>query len=310
MKIPTYQEQLNFVDRGFAVKSVNGNLTTFKYSRKVMYDNLWNKIPGILECRGHTYDNQTGELVVLPLMKTFNYKENDWSHPEIALNRKVTLHTKFNGFMGAVSCVKENEFIFSTTGSTKSEYAEKVQEMFTQKLVYDYFYGTEFTEEKHNLYHPNPGYTCLYEVIRQDDPHIVDSGLNNTMISLGIRDHTTGDWYPDHLFSAELEFGEALEFCKTNKGEGWMVYYDSTQAPFKLKTDYYVYKKKLMRMSASWIDRIFDTYTDEVYCNWPKTWYNVARAITIREDKYDWCEMLDQERRVIIEQIYEEYKCG
>lgn len=310
MKIPTYQEQMNFVERGYAVVSVNDNLSTFKYSHKVMYDNLWNKIPGILECRGHTYDNRTGKLVVLPLMKTFNYKENDWSHPEIPLNRKVTLHRKFNGFMGAVSCAKENEFIFSTTGSTKSEYAEKVQEMFSQKLVYDYFYGTEYTKDDGCLYHPNPGYTCLYEVIRRDDPHIVNSGFEQTMIPLGVRDTLTGIWYPDDDFVAEIEFGEALNLCKTDKGEGWMVYYDASQAPFKLKTDYYVYKKKLMRMNASLVDRMFDPFTDEVYHNWPKTWYNVARAITIREDKYDWCEMLDQERRVIIEQIYEEYKCG
>ena len=58
MKIPTYQEQLNFVDRGFAVVSVNAHLSTFKYSRKVMYDNLWNKIPGILECRGSHISNK------------------------------------------------------------------------------------------------------------------------------------------------------------------------------------------------------------------------------------------------------------
>lgn len=87
-----------------------------------------------------------------------------------------------------------------------------------------------------------------------------------------------------------------------------MVYYDDSQAPFKLKTDYYVYKKKLMRMNTSWVYRLFDSFADEVCRTWPKTWDNVARAITLQQDKYDWCEMQDQERRVIIEELYQEYK--
>ena len=310
MKIPTYQEQMNFVERGYAVVSVNDNLSTFKYSRKVMYENLWNKIPGILECRGHTYDNRTGELVALPLMKTFNYKENDWSHPDYPLTKYVTLHKKFNGFMGAISSVKEDEYIFSTTGSTKSEYAEKIKQMLADQLVYDPYYGTERTEFLFNIYKLNQGYTVLHEVLRKDDPHIVSCYLQNTMIPLGIREHSTGDWYPDDLFTQRMQLGEALELCKKDEGEGWMVYHDANLAPFKLKTDYYVYKKKLMRMNTTLVYKMFDTFADEVCSTWPKTWYNVARAITLREDRYDWCEMLDQERRATIEQLYEEIENG
>ena len=79
--IPTFQEQLDLVEKKLAKKSVNpetGNIT-FKYTRDVMFKKKWYSEPNTMECRGHTYSSD-GKLLVLPFRKTFNYGENDhWS---------------------------------------------------------------------------------------------------------------------------------------------------------------------------------------------------------------------------------------
>lgn len=99
--IPTYQQQLDLVSKGYAKVSSDGHFDTFKYSRKVMFDYLWNNLKekGILECRGHVYNNKTGKIINLPVAKTFNYLELDtWK--DVPLNQRVHGVKKYNGYMG------------------------------------------------------------------------------------------------------------------------------------------------------------------------------------------------------------------
>ena len=74
----SYETMQRLVAAKLATVSTNGHLDTFKYARRVMFDYLWDTDPALLECRGITYDNRTGALVVAAPRKSFNYLENGW----------------------------------------------------------------------------------------------------------------------------------------------------------------------------------------------------------------------------------------
>lgn len=154
-ELPTIGDQLALVAAGLATKKVNpetGNIT-FKYHRKVMYNNLWKTNPYLMECRGHTY-SPDGELLVLPFRKSFNYGENNhWF--DVDDNELVLMYKKYNGFMAAVS-----NGVVSTTGTTDSDYV---------KLARKNIEESEFSE----ILNFKTNFTYLFEINDVNDPHIV-----------------------------------------------------------------------------------------------------------------------------------------
>lgn len=207
--ILTYEQQLDLVARKLATVSINGKFSTFKYAKKVMYNYLWNDHPEVKECRGHTYDNTNGNLVLLPPAKTFNYLENDtWK--DKSLDTQVFLYKKYNGFMASAS-IYQGEFVVGTTGSTKSDYAVLARKHILEK------YPTIIRSR-------SEGVTWLFEICDESDPHIVDEDIG--CHHLGWRNYTGN--YPDTFtpegYSIKTTLGEALELAKTDKGEGWMMY--------------------------------------------------------------------------------------
>jgi hypothetical protein len=118
----TFDQQESLVSQGLAIRKVDDaqGLVTYKYHRKVMFDNLWNKYPETLECRGHVYSLATGELVQAPPRKSFNYLENGhWQG--LPLDTPVRYMKKYNGFMAAAT-MHQGRRIISTTGTTTSQY--------------------------------------------------------------------------------------------------------------------------------------------------------------------------------------------
>lgn len=288
IRIPTLQEQLELVKQGYAVKKINpeNNLITFKYHRNVMYNYLWDKIPGILECRGHTYDMITEKIVTLPFRKTFNYLENDtWKN--VPLDTKVSMYKKFNGFMAAVSLRNVNgklELVISTTGTTNSDYVDIAKRHLIPMLQDKVLYSNK---------------TYLFEIVDLSDPHIVNepSGAH----FLGSRCHNTGVFSPYHIGvnRMEMQLGEALEFVKTNLGEGFMLY-DEQGNCCKLKTPYYVGKKKIMRAGPKLVQKIFEGEVDML----PVEWHNPVNQM-IRDEWPSSFNMIDaQARRLILEKYW------
>ena len=285
MKIPSYDEQLLLVKKGYAKKSTNGHLDTFKYSRKVMYDYLWNELKdeGILECRGHTYDNRNGNLVSLPLTKSFNYLENDtWK--DVSLNTRVFCCKKYNGYMLAATKYND-ELVVSTTGTTNSNYVKFAVEKYSKDL-------TKVAIE---------GLTDLYEVVDNDfDPHIVEEKSGLYHLGYRINADISGFWQPYNLKDAlYCSLGEVLELSKTNKSEGWMVYINNMNF-CKIKTEYYIGKKKLMRMRNT--DLIWDN-PRTVENLLPSRWKNAVEWIREGFTKGVWKLLTEQQRRFYLEQI-------
>ena len=283
--ILTYDQQISLVDRKLATVSTNNNLSTFKYAKKVMYDYLWDDYPELKYCRGQTYDNQTKEIVTLPPVKSFNYLENGtWEDKQ--LDTVVYLYKKYNGFMAAASIYK-GELVVSTTGSTKSDYA---------KLAYE---RIALMIKAGN----NEGCTWLFEVCDLSDPHIVNDG--NQVHYLGCTLHSgagsqvfqpTGDYLCFSLV-------EALDFVKSDKGEGYMMYDGSNTSDFcKLKTPYYSGKKYLMRMSTTKVNAMYIDYKYAVE-HLPDCWKHAPSLIISEYNQTDWLDMSDQQRRIYLERI-------
>ncbi len=284
----TYDQQMNLVNRGLATMKNDGKFTTFKYHRRAMYDYLWYEVPELLECRGHVYDNATHALVQAAPRKSFNYLErNYWS--KVPLDTPVEMYKKINGYL-ANATLHNDALIVSTTGTTTSEYAQWAKEL----ILRDYkLYNMVIQLDA----------TTLFEVVVPQDPHIVQEreGLH----LLGVREKTNGKFHPmGESIRCSLE--QALEIAKHDRGEGFMIYamndnddYDYNNC-CKLKTPYYVGKKKLMRMTAKNVEIMYKNGF-ETANSLPDMWYDVPRLIVSNVHKDTWLAMNDQQRRVILE---------
>jgi hypothetical protein len=288
----TYDEQMHLVSRGLATLKNDGKYTTFKYHRRAMYDYLWHQIPQLLECRGHVYCNSTKELVQAAPRKSFNYLERGY-WLDVPLDTPVEMYKKINGYM-ACATIHNDELIVSTTGTTTSDYAMWAKELIQR----DYKLWDEMIDDKT---------TVLFEVVVPQDPHIIEErqGLH----LLGVREKDTGDFYPMGS-NSRCTLEQALQIADNDSGEGFMIYpflnkgenigyYDYNNC-CKLKTPYYIGKKKLMRMTAKNVELMYKNGF-EIANALPDIWYDVPRLIVSNVNKDTWLAMNDQQRRVILE---------
>jgi hypothetical protein len=275
----TFEQQNDLVSQGLATKKDDGEYTTFKYAKKVMYDYLWDTNPNLLECRGHVYYNETKELVQAAPTKTFNYLENNhWA--DKPLDTRVSMYRKINGYMACMT-IHNRKLLVSTTGSTTSEYAKWAKDLFLTSLHKTY--AGEF-------------HTYLFEVVVPQDPHIVDEreGLHY----LGSRDKKSGEFHPFDIQNV-CSLQEALDISKTDRGEGFMLY-DNKGNVCKLKTPYYVGKKKLMRMTAKNVELMYNS-PELIQQQFPSYWNGVVEFILSTQTKEEWLNKPEQERRKILE---------
>lgn len=283
-----FDEQMNLVNRGLAIMKNDGKYTTFKYHRRAMYEYLWFNEYDLHECRGHVYDSVTKELVQAAPRKSFNYKENDLWWSGAALDTPVEVYKKINGYM-ACATLHNNELVVSTTGSTTSEYAQWAKELILN----------EWWKHAPNI---EKGLTTLFEVVVPQDPHIVTEAMGLHL--LGFRDKVSGKFSPHNLIGV-MTLAEAIALAETDRGEGFMIYReDCTEKTVacKLKTPYYVGKKKLMRMTAKNVELMYKN-AFQIANTLPDMWYDVPRVIVQTYTKEEWLSFDDQQRRVFLEQL-------
>ena len=287
-KFPSYVQMQNLVSDKLATVSTNGHLDTFKYARRVMFDYLWDTNELLHECRGITYDNRTGALVVAAPRKSFNYLENGW-WKDVPLDTPVIAYKKYNGFMACVS-KHEGTGHISTTGSTKSDFVRYAEEYIPAAN------STWLSDE----------FTLLYEVVHPDDPHIVDEPIGAHY--LGCRSKIDGAFMPygklEDTYIGTLK--GILAIAEVNTSEGFMVYNLNNDpdrlAPAKIKTPYYVGKKKLMRLSKN---NSAIMYNDPVKFaqTLPKMWQDVPAVIVQMYPNPYWNEMPEWSRRMTLEML-------
>lgn len=281
----TYAQMQALVAAKLATVSTNQHLDTFKYAKRVMFDYLWDTDPALLEVRGHSYDNRTGELVVAAPRKSFNYLENGW-WKDVPLDTPVIAYKKYNGFMACVS-KHEGEVVVSTTGSTKSDFVG---------------YAKEYLP---NLGWLTPDYTLLYEIVHPDNPHIVEEPIGAHY--LGCRSEIDGAFIPygkpEDIYVGTLK--GILAVAEVNTGEGFIAYTlddHSRLSPVKIKTPYYVGKKKLMRLSKK-NSTIMYNDPAKFAQGLPKMWQDVPEQIVDDFSCENWDNAEEAFRRWYLEQL-------
>ena len=305
----TMQEQEALVAKKLATKKTCGNFVTYKYHKRVMYDYLWDKHPELLECRGHTYDIRTGELVLAAPRKSFNYLERDtWK--DVPLNTEVIAFRKWNGFMASARIV-DGELLVATTGTTNPETSQYVGWARREILALP-------QDEA-----PTENATSIYEIVIPEDPHIVADEINGAIPLIARMNNDVSynfpvgsyDFISDYMITNSL--GGILELAKKERHEGWMVY-DAKEfvgcvpipSTCKIKTDYYVGKKKLMRMSPAKAAPLFTASGNcfaPIISTLPERWHCLAYNLQRHTTKEIWVNSTDQERRAIIEELEERY---
>lgn len=219
-------------------------LEIHKYRKKVFYKNLWNRHPRLVESRGHVYCGDT--LVVNPLTKIFNYKENNTTIDD---NEACLYVEKINGFMACATWVPEvNDVVVSTTGSLDSPFVAMAKQAMPGVIEV-------LKERKDRL-------TYIFEIVHPSDPHIIPENMG--VYLLAKRDPkdtrpyftTMADQVNLNTIAKELgvtrpHFGvRSFKHLRESKpkNEGVVVYGMASKTVLKLKSPYYLAKKAAARI--------------------------------------------------------------
>lgn len=291
----TYEMAERLVAEGLVKKNQHNGFTIYKYAKKVFYDNLWT--PELELFRGTVFKGE--QLVVEPLRKVYNYKECG-TGKDIPLETTVMLDHKVNGFMLNVTLVG-GEFLVSTTGSLNSPFIG---------LGTSAFYTYVTLEQEDELLKFPEFTTFTFEVVHPKDPHVIKEvwGLYllriktpNKIYSVEERNsfaNRVGLTVP-HTHFATL--GEALKLSEKAKHEGWMVYSLNGDLLFKLKTNYYLTMKFLMRSKVA-SRFLFNSCTPRLELD--EEFYKVAEHIGNTLTKEQWEALTEQDRRSLIEVFF------
>ncbi len=235
----------------------------YKYSKKVFFKKLWKKYPLLEKARGIVLDS-TGEIIVHPFDKIYNYEEYDTAK-DLLPSQKVKVVEKMNGFLGCISLNPINKkLIYSTTGSLSEEapFNQFIKDCVSPEL-----------KEKLEKYLKNNSLTLMFEVIHPEDPHVISYSKEQMGLYLiGVRGKKISDqpWNEEKIdelaqnlglrrpWHKEMLFGDLLEELKTMEIEGVMVRDVNTQQTLaKIKTDYYLTSKFLGRMSPKMVEEMY-----------------------------------------------------
>ena len=291
----------DLIDRKLVKGSTVGDLTIYKYTKRVFFDNLWGEDSRLLDARGMVLDSE-GNKVIHPFTKVFNYGENGTTVPR---DQKVKWVRKVNGFLAAARWYKDS-LLVSSTGSLTSDYVKLASRVITKDIGSNCILWKSLHE-----------YTLLFEICDPSDPHIVAEEAGAYLI--GMREMKTGrmmseqfcDWVaakigclrPEH---GEAVFSEVIKWSKMCEHEGFMIRsLETGELLLKLKSVYYLTKKFLMRMGGSKVDFMYDQ-TDKLKETLDEEFYAVVDFITQNISKEYWKALTDQERRETLEGFFNE----
>lgn len=278
-------------------KKYDNGLSVFKYTKKVFYDALWETDDLLLEARGMVIDTNTGEKVIWPFTKVFNYGENG-AGDFLTDSTKVCAVQKINGFMAAAR-IWNHSLIVSTTGTLDSEYADMAREHI-EKLKWNFM---------------DSNLTYIFEICDERDPHVVEEEPGAYLI--GAREMTDGCMVGEVFLDSEaeilgakrplwgnFEFSAVKELIKICPQEGFMIRSaHNGDTICKWKSPHYLTKKFIMRMGQKKVDTM---YTDPVlFKQWiDEEYYDLVEWIVSNFKHEIWKDLDDQTRRTVIETYF------
>lgn len=154
-----------------------GGLFIYNYTEKTAFDRYWDKYT--LQCRGLIVDAM-GYAVARGMKKFFNYGES--SAPEVGPFDICSAHDKMDGSLGIAYPDHDGKMSIATRGSFKSDQAVK---------------ATEILRTKYPTWAPlNPLMTSVFEIIYPENRIVLDYGLQEDLVFLGLVDNEHGTFFP------------------------------------------------------------------------------------------------------------------
>jgi len=157
----------SYVDEGWLMSQVHPTLplTIYNYTQKTQYDGHWDDVT--LACRGLIVDSSTGEILVRPIPKFFNYEERiDENENLINSSEYIYVQEKMDGSLGILFNYK-GEWVFSSRGSFTSDQAVR---------------GFEIIKSKYNLDKFMSEVAYIGEIIFKENRIVVDYGDLETFV--------------------------------------------------------------------------------------------------------------------------------
>jgi RNA ligase len=156
-----------YVAEGWLMSQVHPTLplTIYNYTQKTQYDGHWDEVT--LACRGLIVDSLTGEILVKPMPKFFNYEEKiDETEDLIDSSEYIYVQEKMDGSLGILFNYK-GEWVFSSRGSFTSDQAIK---------------GMEILRSKYDLSKFIPDVAYIGEILYESNRIVVNYGDLETFI--------------------------------------------------------------------------------------------------------------------------------
>lgn len=129
-----------YVEEGWLVSQKHPKLPLeiYNYSQKTQYEKKWDSVT--LACRGLIVDSETGNIVVKPFSKFFNYEEVSNEVPW-ETSEHVWVQEKMDGSLGILFNYK-GDWILATRGSFTSVQAIKGMEIIKKKYDLSNFFNS------------------------------------------------------------------------------------------------------------------------------------------------------------------------
>ena len=186
-----------YVEEGWLIKQSHPTLplSIYNYSQSTQYEKHWDEIT--LACRGVITDDETGEVIVKPFPKFFNYEELPVNDIPWLTSDYVYVQDKMDGSLGIFFCY-DGEWIMATRGSFTSDQAIK---------------GLDILKAKYMLPSFDPSFAYLCEIIYPENRIVVDYGQEKVMF-LGVVLNRTYNWSESN--HDELHWTTALAVLKSS----------------------------------------------------------------------------------------------
>ena len=249
---------------------LHDDVASFNFTEQAFWDRRWDTRE-ISMARGLFMDTKTYEVVARSYDKFFKLYEVKANFPDTLeenLKFPVQVYEKYNGFLGILSCYKDELLFFSKSNSTKSD-KPKMAQLFekTFKSMNPDLEGIKNFLKENNV-------TMVFECVTREDPHIIriPDGTANRCILLNVIENrldefSFGKWgdinalqdlgrkfgLPTKLLLGTYDSFRDLWYQIEDTSNDWatgniegFVYEDANGYMFKLKTPYYNFWK-LMR---------------------------------------------------------------
>jgi RNA ligase len=287
-----------YVNEGWLIRQSHPTLplSIYNYSQATQYEGKWDEVT--LSCRGVITDDETGEVVVKPFSKFFNYEEvpNEvpWESSEY-----VYVQDKMDGSLGILFNYK-NQWIMATRGSFTSEQAIKGLEILKSKYMLDSF-------------EPSVAYIC--EIIYPENRIVVDYGSKKKIVFLGVVLNRSWNWNAggddelhwttacayfrmsgikkSDIVKTEQVFNglgpdmyNLLKSKNTDNAEGFVLRFHPSNTRVKIKFEDYVKLHRVLTNCSSydiWENLMtFDKLPEEMLKDVPDEFYDWVRAVENR----------------------------